>query len=39
MDHRIAKEELLDLYKTCGFEFVDEMSFSDAFYGLVATSI
>ena len=34
--HRIAKEELLDLYKICGFEVIDEISFSNIFYGLVA---
>lgn len=34
--HRIAKEELLDLYKICGFEVINEMSFSNIFYGFIA---
>ena len=36
LDHRISKDEALELLEDAGFEFYKEEQFADTFYGIVA---
>lgn len=39
IDHRISKDEALEMLKEAGFEFEKEESFADVFYGVVGVKI